>query len=101
MTVSLLNTKIGELENKIFDVSSLVKKTDSNNKMSDIEKKYFNADDYSKFTKEILGSKIKEKELVDKFSISNLVKSSDLDENTATLAKKAKLKAKKYKIVKL
>ena len=69
--------------------------------MSDIEKKYFNAQDYNEFTKEILGSKIKEKELVGKFIISNLVKSSDLGENTVTLAKKAKLKAKQYKIVKL
>ena len=46
MTTAVLDTKIGEVENKIRDV-----KTDCNSKISDIEKQYFTVSDYNKFTK--------------------------------------------------
>ena len=39
MTTAVLNTKIGEVENKIPDVSGLVRKTDYNAKIKDIETK--------------------------------------------------------------
>ena len=42
IATSVLNTKIGEVENKIPDVSGLVKKTDY--KILDIEKKYFTSE---------------------------------------------------------
>ena len=61
MTATVLNTKTGEVENKIPDVSGLVKKKDYDAKISDIEKKYFTNSDHNKFTKEILYEKIKEK----------------------------------------
>ena len=73
-TTTVLNTITGEVENKIPDVSRLVKKTDCNAKMSDIEKKHFTTCDYSKFTGEILDVMIEEKELVNKSNISKLVK---------------------------
>ena len=46
-------------------------------KISDIEKKYFTTSDYHKFTSNILDAKTKEKELVNKSNISNLIKNSD------------------------
>ena len=45
--------------------------------------------------------KIKNKELVIKSDISGLINDSDLNKKLETLATKAKLKAKEYKIVKL
>ena len=39
MTTAVLNTKIGQVENKIPDVSGLVRKTDYNAKIKDIETK--------------------------------------------------------------
>ena len=67
MTTTVLNTKIGEFNNKIPSVSGLVTKTDYNTKISDIKAKYFTISDYNKFTEEILDAKMKEKGLVDKF----------------------------------
>ena len=49
------------VENKIPDVSNLVKKIDYDNKISDIESKYSTttASDYNKFDKGIVTNKIK------------------------------------------
>ena len=55
----------------------------------------------NEFTSDILDVKIKQKELIDKSSISNLVKNSNLNTKLATLAIKAELKAEQDKIVKL
>ena len=41
VTTTVLNTKISEYENKIPSVSSLVKKTDYDAEIKDIEGKYF------------------------------------------------------------
>ena len=41
MTTTILNTRIGEIENKIPDVNVLVKKVNYNAKISGMEKKYF------------------------------------------------------------
>ena len=49
VTTSVLNKRIGEVESKIPDISGLVKKTDYNAKISDIETKYFTNSDYNKF----------------------------------------------------
>ena len=68
MITTLLNTKIGEVENKILDVSPLVNKTDYNAKISDVEKKYVTISGYNKFKKD------KRKKIVDKSNISNLIK---------------------------
>ena len=39
MTITVLNTKISEVENKILDTSSLVTTTVLNTKISEVEKK--------------------------------------------------------------
>ena len=52
------------VENKIPDVGNLVKKTNYEAKISDIESKYFPTADYNKFTSQRLDAKIKQKELV-------------------------------------
>ena len=93
MTITVLDTKTGDIYNKVPDVSGLINKIVHNAKTSDIEKKYFTTLNYNKFTTEILDAKIKEKRLLDKFNISNLVKKSNLKRKLATLATKAELKA--------
>ena len=83
-----MNTKISEVENKIHDVSGLVKKTGYDAKILVIEKKYFTTFDYNKLTKKKkLDAKIKQKKLVDQSDISNF-KNSDLNTKLATLATK-------------
>ena len=59
------------------------------------QKSMENTSDYYKITNDILDSKIKEKELVNEFDISNLVKNSDLNKN---VSKKSRIKsrARKY-----
>ena len=81
MATTVLNSKIGEIENKKPDVSGLVKKTDYKAIISDIETTYFTSSDYNKFTREILETKIQEKGLTEKSIISYLVKSSSLKKN--------------------
>ena len=94
------NAKIGEVENKILFVSGLVKKKVYDTKILHIEGKYFTTSDY-KFMSDILDAKIKGKELVDKSNISSLVKNSDVNLKLKTSATKAELKAEQDKIVKL
>ena len=53
MTTAVFNTEIGKVENKIPDVSSLVKKTVYDAKLSKIEEKHL-TDEYYKFMSEIL-----------------------------------------------
>ena len=54
-------TAFNAVENKISDVSNLVKKEDCDAKISDIESKYFTTSDFNKFTNEIIHIKIKQK----------------------------------------
>ena len=58
------------VENKSPDVSNLVKKTDYDAKIWDIESKYFTTAVDNKFTSQTLDAKIKQKELVDKSAIA-------------------------------
>ena len=57
-----------------MEKSGSVKKSNYDAKISDRETKYFITSDYKEFKKEILDAKIKEKWLLNKFDISNLVK---------------------------
>ena len=65
------------------------------------KKKCFIIYGYNKFTKELLDAKVKEKELLDKSDISNLVQNSNLNTKLATLKKSAGLKVEQVKMVKL
>ena len=67
------------VENKISNVTNLIKKTDYGAKISDIESKYFTTADYNSCTSQTRDVKIKQKELVDKSVISGFINNSDLD----------------------
>ena len=101
VTTTVFETKIGEVKNKIPDVTYFIKKTDYYAKISDTERKYFTTSDYDKFTGKTLDAKIKGKGLIDKSSVSNLVKESDLNRKITTLTTKGELKAEQGNIVKL
>ena len=77
MITSVCDKKIGEVKNKLPHLSDLVKKTDYDAKISEIEEIYFTTSDYIKFTVDILNAKIKQKELAKKYDISSLVKYSN------------------------
>ena len=67
---SATNFALTAAENKILDVSNLVKKkTDYDAKASDIESKYITTAYYNKFTNNIVDNSIKSKKLVDKSAI--------------------------------
>ena len=59
MTATVPNTNT--CENKIPEVSRLDKKIDCDNKISDVDGKYFTTSNYEKNTEEILGAKIQER----------------------------------------
>ena len=102
ITGQVITWTLKVIENNISNIIDLVKKkTDYVAKILDIETKYFTTSDYNKFMSEILNTKIKEKGLVNKSDISNLVKKIDLNTNLTTLATKADLKTEQGKIVKL
>ena len=61
VTTTVLNIEISEVENKIPNVSDLVKKSDYDAKITDIEEKCFANPDYNKFTRVTLDAKIKTK----------------------------------------
>ena len=92
---------LDDVKNKIPDITDLVKQTDYDAKIKDIEDKYLTTSDYNKFTNEILDAKIKNKKLVNKSDISGFMNNSDLNKRVGTLATKAKLKVKQVKIKKL
>ena len=59
MTATILNTKIKVVDTKILDLSGLVRKTDYDAKISEIEGKYFTTSSYNKLTGNIVDVKIK------------------------------------------
>ena len=64
---------LNAVEIKIPKVGDLVKKTNYDAKISDMEAKYFTTSDIKKFKNEILDKKVKEKELVDKSDIYRFI----------------------------
>ena len=78
------------VENKTPDFSNLVKETDYDAKISDIESKYSNTADYNKFTSQTIAAKIKQKGLVAKYTAWN--------KQVARLATKGELKVEKVKV---
>ena len=79
--------KLKRVEKNIDDFTDLVKITDYDAKISDIEGRYFTASDYNKFMSDIIDAKIKQKALVKKSDISNLVKNSDLDKSIINISR--------------
>ena len=101
VTKTVPNTEIEEVNNKIPHLSGLVKLTNYDTKIFLIEGKYFTSSDYNKFTSNIFNAKIKQKKLVKKSHISNLIKFFDFNTKLASWSAKAELKAEQEKIVKL
>ena len=101
VTTTVSNTKISEVKNKIPVVSNLVKKIEFQAKPLEIEGKYLSNSGYNKFASDILVLNIKQKKLIHKSDILNLVKNSDLNTKFLSLAIKAKLKAEQDEIAKL
>ena len=83
---------VNAVENKITNVSNQVKKADYGAKILDIEAKYCTTSDYNEFTYEILDTKIKEKEVVNKF-VSGFIDNSDLNKKIVALATIPEVKA--------
>ena len=70
---------MNSVENKIPDVSNVVKKTDYDAKILDIESKYITTADYNKFTKDIVANDIKSKRLVHVSDIAGFINNVNLD----------------------
>ena len=76
-----VNTQIEEVENKTPDVRGLIKKTDYNVKISNIEAKYFTTSEYDTFTTQIVETKAKEKRLAGNSGNIFFCKKSDINTN--------------------
>ena len=63
LTTTVLHTKIAKIKNKMPVASDLVKKTDYDTKVLEIQRKYITTSDYNKFKNDILDAKIKQREL--------------------------------------
>ena len=101
MTTTVIKRKIKELGSKIPYLSGLVRKTGYDVKISEIEGKCFTTSDYNKFKSNMVDAKINQKELVNNYDTSNIVKDSDINTKLVTLATKSELKSDQEKIVKL
>ena len=55
------NTALTTVENKILNVSDLVKNSDYDAKISEMEKKYFTTSEYNKFTSNTFDAKLTQK----------------------------------------
>ena len=86
---------------QIITLKYLVKRTDYNAKILDIEAKSFSSSDYNQFKGEIRDANIKEKGLVGKFDISWFKNKSNLDKKITILAIKVELEAEEDKITRL
>ena len=88
-------TAFTAVENKIPDLSNLVKKTDCNTQISEIEKKttdynhhnYITAVECNKFTAENFATRLKQANLGSKSDIANFVKKTDFDNKLNLLTK--------------
>ena len=61
--------RVNKVENKIPNVNNIVKKTDFDVKILDIQSNYFVTSNYNKLTNEIVKARKKEKDLVNKFDV--------------------------------
>ena len=70
------------------------KKTDYNARILDTESKYFIIADYNNCTTQTLDAKIKQKELVDKFSIDGFIKNAVLNKKSSNISNKCRIKSR-------
>ena len=88
MTNLSTKTALNALENKIPSVSNLVKKTDYNTKINEIENKitadhdydkYITTQEFNKLTSENFTARLKQANLASKSDIANFVKKTEFD----------------------
>ena len=79
---------LNAVENKIPDVGNLVKKTDYDTKLLDIESKSFTLAAYNKFTSQTLDAKTNQKGLLDKCAIAEFINNADLDKKSSDISNK-------------
>ena len=93
----LLTTALTAVENKIPNVSNLVKKTDYKKKINEIKNeittnydhdKYITTQEFNKITSENFTARLKQANLVKKNDITNFVKKTDFDDKQKKLNKK-------------
>ena len=89
------------VDNKVPDISNLVRTTDYDTKVLDIDPKYVTTPDRNKCTKNKLDARIENKKVVNESGISLFINNSDLNEKIRTLPIKAELGTKQDEIVKL
>ena len=89
------------VENEMPNISTLVKKSDYDAKMSEIKTKYFTTSDYNKFTSNTLDAKITQKKLVNKYDLKEKREILTTKEEIKILTTETELKADLDKIVKL
>ena len=80
-TISTLTT----VENKIPNVSNLVKKTGYDAKILDTENKHITTADNNKFTKDVVAYKIKSEGLIDKSAIAGFINNADLHKKNSKI----------------
>ena len=94
------NTALTTVENKILNVSDLVKNADYDAKISEMEKKYFTTSEYNKFTSNTFDAKLTQKKLVNEYNLNEKITTLAAKEEIETLATKTELKVDQDKIVK-
>ena len=75
MTITVLNTKISEVENKIPNTSSLTTTTVLNTKLGEVEKKNL---DHTKYNSTQEFNKLTGKNFAARFTLANLMRKTDL-----------------------
>ena len=93
MTNLSTKTALNALENKIPSVGNLVKKTDYNTKINEIEQKitdhnhdkYITTPECNKLTSENFAARLKQANLASKRDIANFVKKASFDEKLKTV----------------
>ena len=81
------NTALTAVENKILNVSNLVRKTDYDTKVSEIEKKitdddhdkYITSPEFNKLTAECFATRLKQANLANKNDVTNFVNKANFD----------------------
>ena len=95
------------VENKILNVSNLLKKTDYNTKINETEKKisdhdhdkYITTPEFNKLTVENFAARLAQANLASKSDIANFVKKTDFDDKLKNLNKKVTSNKTKHLLV--
>ena len=105
----MLPNGLTAVENKIANVSNLVKKTDYSTKITKIERKitdhyqsnkYITTPKFNKFTSENFAARLKQANLASKSDIANFVNKTDFDNKLSGFNKRINTNKTKHVLVK-